>query len=141
MIELLPHVNATLNSLAGLLLIFGFIAIRQKKEAAHKFLMISAFAVSSAFLVCYLVYHKLAGHRPLPPTVQGPIRMAYLVMLASHIVLAALVPFMAIAAIILGYMDRRKAHRRLVRFAFPIWLYVSITGVLIYCTLYWCFPV
>jgi putative membrane protein len=140
MVHILPHVNATLNAIAFLLLLRGFWLIRHGREQSHRRTMIGAFGVSVLFLVCYLVYHKMAGHRRLPETVQGPIRVGYLTMLASHIVLAALVPILATITIYCGITDRRDAHRRWARWTFPIWLYVSVTGVAIYGVLYWCFP-
>jgi uncharacterized membrane protein YozB (DUF420 family) len=99
--------------------------------------MITAFAASTLFLVCYLIYHRISGHRGLPESVQGIARTGYLTMLFSHIALAALVPALALATIYLGLKDRRAAHRRLARITLPIWLYVSVTGVAIYFTLYW----
>ena len=141
MVEFLPHVNATLNGVALLLLLRGVWLIRHGQLTAHKRTMIASFVVSSLFLACYLVYHKVAGHRELPESVQGVIRIGYLTMLASHIILAALVPVLAMTTIYLGLKDRRPSHRRLARWTLPIWLYVSVTGVAIYLMLYWCFPV
>lgn len=130
----LPAVNASLNALATLLLIVGYVLIKRRRELAHKATMLAAFCVSCLFLACYLVYHYHAGSKPFPG--EGVVRTGYLVMLASHIILAAAVPFLAVTTIWLGYADRRAAHRRLARWTFPIWLYVSITGVLIYVMLY-----
>ena len=138
MIEQLPHLNATLNATAFLLLVRGIWLIRRGRERAHKRTMLAAFLVSALFLVSYLVYHTNATHHPLPQSVQGVFRIAYLSMLASHIVLAACVPILAIATIYLGLKDRRSAHRRLARITFPIWAYVSVTGVAVYIVLYWC---
>jgi uncharacterized membrane protein YozB (DUF420 family) len=137
-VEQLPAVNATLNSIATVLLIAGYVLIKQRREQAHKIAMLTAFCVSVAFLICYLVYHYHVLHVEFtgPPTV----RTVYLVILASHIILAALVPFLAIATIYLGLTDRRKRHRQVARWTFPIWLYVSITGVVIYVMLYQLYP-
>ena len=141
MVEYLPHVNATLNATALLLLLRGVWLIRHGHVSAHKRTMITAFGVSTVFLVCYLVYHQIEGHRSLPASLQGLVRMGYLTMLLSHIILAALVPVLAVITIYLGLKDRRAAHRRLARITLPIWLYVSVTGVAIYVTLYWCLRV
>jgi uncharacterized membrane protein YozB (DUF420 family) len=100
--------------------------------------MLSAFAVSVAFLACYLVYHYHVGSVPF----QGPsgVRRVYLAILLTHIVLAAVVPVLAIATIYLGLTDRRRRHRQLARWTLPIWLYVSVTGVVIYVMLYHLYP-
>jgi uncharacterized membrane protein YozB (DUF420 family) len=137
-VEQLPAVNATLNGIAAVLLVVGWLQIKARRERAHRNTMLSAFGVSVVFLVCYLVYHyhvgsvKFAG----PPAV----RKVYLAILASHVVLAAAVPFLAGITIYLGLADRRRAHRRLARWTFPIWLYVSVTGVVIYLMLYHLYP-
>ncbi len=135
----LPLVNAVLNSLATILLLTGYVQIKRGHEQAHKRLMLSAFAMSVLFLACYVTYHlntqvfrKFSG----PPS----LAYAYYTMLISHVVLAAIVPVLAIWTIWLGWRDRRAAHRRLARWTFPIWLYVSVTGVLIYLVLYQWFP-
>ncbi len=134
----LPAVNASLNALATVLLIAGYVLIKQRREVAHKRTMITAFGVSVVFLICYLVYHRYAGHvRFSGPS---PVREFYLGLLLTHVVLAATVPFLAVATIYLGLQDRRQAHRRLARWTFPIWLYVSITGVVIYVMLYHLYP-
>lgn len=130
----LPAVNASLNALATVLLLSGYVLIKQRRETAHKRVMLSAFGVSAVFLVCYLVYHYAAGHVRF--TGPSPVRELYLGLLLSHILLAVTVPVLAIATIYLGLSDRRAAHRRLARWTFPIWLYVSITGVVIYVMLY-----
>ena len=134
----LPTINAALNVTATLLLIAGLVAIKQHREVAHRWLMLGAFGVSAAFLVCYLVHKAQAGSRPFGGS--GPVWGVYLAILISHSVLAATVPFLAIASIYFGWRDRRAAHRRVVRWAFPIWLYVSVTGVVIYAMLYHLYP-
>lgn len=134
----LPTVNATLNALATVLLVLGYRLIRARREAAHKRTMLTAFGVSVAFLVCYLVYHFEVGSvRFSGPQ---PVRAIYLAILLTHVVLAATVPFLAVTTIYLGLKDRRAAHRRVARWTFPIWLYVSITGVVIYLMLYHIYP-
>ncbi len=140
----LPTVNATLNGTATLLLITGYRLIKAKRETAHARVMLSAFAVSIVFLVCYLTYH--AGLRYQTGqghvTFQGPpaVRGVYLAILITHVVLAAIVPVLAGVTIYLGYRDRRIRHRRWAKWTFPIWLYVSITGVVIYLMLYHLYP-
>ena len=141
----LPAVNAGLNALSTVLLLYGFVAIKQGKVDAHRRSMISAFVVSIAFLGCYLYYHwyryvHLGSGSVRFTYDSAPIRYAYLAMLFSHILLAISVPPLAITAIYLGLRDRRAAHRRVVRWAWPIWLYVSVTGVLIYVALYHLWP-
>lgn len=134
----LPAVNAALNGLATLLLIAGYALIKRRRETAHKRVMLAAFGTSVAFLACYLVYHFQVGSVRFagPP----PVRMVYLAILVSHVVLAAAVPFLALRTIYLGLRGRRQAHRRLARWTWPIWLYVSLTGVVIYVMLYHLYP-
>jgi putative membrane protein len=138
MIEVLPHVNATLNATATVLLLIGYALIKQRREQAHKWTMLACFAVSVVFLGCYLTYHFniKGGSRPFPSHPPNAVRYTYYVILASHVVLAATVPFLAVATIWLGLADRRRAHNRLAWWTFPIWLYVSITGVIVYAMLY-----
>lgn len=134
MVEHLPHVNAALNLVATVLLVWGGWLIRRRREDSHRRVMLACFGVSCLFLVSYLTYHALAGHQVFPGT--GGVRVLYLAILLSHIVLAASVPILAILAIYFGLKDRRAAHVRIVRWAYPIWLYVSITGVVVYIMLY-----
>jgi uncharacterized membrane protein YozB (DUF420 family) len=137
-LEQLPAVNAALNALAAVLLVCGWRLIKLRRERAHKIVMLSAFGVSAVFLACYLVYHARVGSVPFtgPPAV----RAVYLVILVSHIVLAAMVPFLALITIYLGLADRRARHRQIARWTLPIWLYVSITGVMVYAMLYHLYP-
>lgn len=137
-IRQLPTVNAALNLTATVLLVIGYVLIKRGREKAHKRTMLSAFAVSAIFLVSYLVYHNQAGHVSFtgPPAV----RTFYLGILFSHIILAVTVPVLAIVTIYLGLKDHRVAHRRWARWTFPIWLYVSITGVVVYVMLYRLYP-
>ncbi len=140
MVSLLPHLNATLNLLATVLLVYGGYLIRRRQEDAHRRVMLACFGVSCLFLISYLTYHALAGHRSFSATAPSAVRLFYFVILISHILLAALVPVLAIVAIYLGFRDKRLAHRRVVRWAYPIWLYVSITGVVVYIMLYQLYP-
>jgi len=136
----LPHVNALLNAIAGVMLVIGVRLVRQGKEEAHKRVMLGSFLVSVIFLACYLVYHYHAGSVKFPSYPPAWIRYLYLSILLTHIVLAALVPFLALITIYLGLKDRRDSHRRWARWTFPIWLYVSVTGVIVYLMLYQIFP-
>lgn len=145
--NLMPHVNAALNALAAVLLAVGLALVKRAAaqparraalEIAHKRTMLSAFGVSVVFLVCYLYYHivLMHGHSTKFPADAGPVRYVYYAILLSHIVLAAAVPLLAIATIYFGLRDRRAPHRRLARWTFPIWMYVSVTGVIVYVMLY-----
>ncbi len=140
----LPHINAGLNAAATLLLILGLVLIKRRRERAHRNVMIGTLAVSTAFLACYLVYHAQlraeTGTSGMKFQGPSPIREVYLGILLTHVVLAALVPFLALRTIYLGLRDRRAQHRRLARWTFPIWLYVSVTGVVIYVLLYHVYP-
>lgn len=136
MVQWLPHVNVALNSLSIVLLIMGFVFIKRGNERAHKTAMLSTFAVSTVFLISYLTYHYAAGHVEFPKTAPSPVRAFYLTILLTHIVLAMTVPVFAISAIYFGLKNNRAAHRRVVRWAWPIWLYVSVTGVIVYLMLY-----
>ncbi len=112
----------------------GFLQIRAGRERAHKLCMLSALGVSMLFLVSYVVYHALHGSQPFWG--KGGLRTVYLTILATHVVLAAAVPFLALRTAWLGLKDRRLQHRRWAKWTFPIWLYVSVTGVVIYVMLY-----
>jgi uncharacterized membrane protein YozB (DUF420 family) len=137
----LPHVNASLNALATALLVVGYVLIRQRRESAHRGVMLACLGVSILFLISYVVYHMhIGGGRRFPDYPADAIRYAYYFVLLTHIVLAAFVPFLAVASIYLGLRDRRAWHRRLAKWTFPIWLYVSVTGVVVYAMLYHLFP-
>jgi len=132
-----PEVNASLNALATILLITGFALIKQKKEVAHKWTMLSCFLVSTVFLVCYLVYHyQKGGGTPFPDQHSVAVRSFYYAILISHIVLAMYVPFGAVVTIYYALRDNRIKHRQWAKRTFPVWLYVSITGVVVYWMLY-----
>lgn len=130
----LPTVNASLNSFSAIILIVGYVFIRQKKIAAHKKCMLAAFSVSVLFLISYVIYHANAGSTPF--TKHGWIRPVYFTILISHIILAFLIVPLAIRTLYLAWRERFEQHRRIAKITFPIWLYVSITGVLIYLMLY-----
>jgi uncharacterized membrane protein YozB (DUF420 family) len=130
----LATTNAVLNSLATVLLVAGWVFIRRGDWRAHRAAMVAAFATSAVFLVCYLVYHYLEGSRKYA----GPdsLRPVYYAILLTHVVLAAAVPFLALRMFFLAWRGRWEAHRRLGKVTMPIWLYVSVTGVVIYAMLY-----
>ena len=130
----LPTVNALLNGTAATLLVAGFLLIRAGRREAHRRAMTAAFACSVLFLVSYLVYHFEAGSVRFQGT--GPVRTFYLTVLLTHTVLAAIVPFLAVTTLVLARKGRFDAHRRLARVTLPVWLYVSVTGVVIYLMLY-----
>lgn len=130
----LPAVNASLNATATALLLTGYYFIRHKRVRAHRRTMISAFCVSAAFLACYLIYHWRVGNVRFLKT--GPIRPVYFFILATHIVLAAAVPVLAIITLTLALRGDFVRHRKIARWTFPIWLYVSVTGVVVYAMLY-----
>ncbi|MEX0776695.1 MAG: DUF420 domain-containing protein [Phycisphaeraceae bacterium] len=134
--ERLPAFNAILNGIAGLLLILGLYLIHTRRIDAHRRTMITAFVVSSVFLVTYVAHKIWKGGVHTPYHGTGLIKWLYVAMLGSHIVLAMTVPVFAIALIRLGTTARYAQHRRVARLGWPIWMYVSVTGVLIYFMLY-----
>lgn len=150
----LVHLNAALNTLATVLLVVGFLQIKRGRRQAHASTMLAAFAVSCLFLISYLAYHWMAGSVKF--THPGAIRYVYLTILLTHVLLAIAVPFLAVATILFGLMgtgvrgaadlsqetrDRfLTRHRKLARWTFPIWLYVSVTGVVVYLMLYHLWP-
>jgi len=129
-----PSVNATLNALSAVFLLLGYQSIRARRIRRHRALMISAFATSSVFLVSYLAYHAHAGVNRFPGT--GLARGLYLSILTSHTLLAAAVPVLAIVTLSFALRRRFRSHRRIARWTWPIWMYVSVTGVVIYWMLY-----
>lgn len=130
----LPTVNATLNALSGALLLTGYILIRRRQINAHRNAMLGAFASSTLFLISYLVYHAEVGSRPFAG--QGAIRYVYFCVLITHVVLAAVILPMAITTLSRGLRGRYEAHKRIAKWTFPIWMYVSVTGVIVYLMLY-----
>jgi uncharacterized membrane protein YozB (DUF420 family) len=130
----LPAVNATLNAIAATLLIVGYRLIRQGKRDQHRRVMLAAFATSALFLVCYVVYHANAGSRPFRG--QGPIRYVYFTILVTHVILAAAILPMALITLNHALRQRFDRHVPIARWTLPIWLYVSMTGVVVYLMLY-----
>jgi uncharacterized membrane protein YozB (DUF420 family) len=130
----LPAVNATLNALSGVLLVVGYFLMRARRIEQHRRFMIAAFVTSSLFLICYIVYHAQVGSVRF--TRQGFVRPLYFTILVSHVTLAAAVLPLAIVTLARGLKARYPQHRRIARWTFPVWLYVSVTGVLVYILLY-----
>ena len=134
MITSLPSVNAFLNATAAVLLVWGYLLIRRKRIEQHRKVMLAAFATSCLFLVSYLVYHFQVGSVHFKGV--GVIRTVYLSILLTHTVLAAAVPVLAIVTLRRGLAARYDKHRRIAKWTLPIWLYVSVTGVVVYAMLY-----
>lgn len=130
----LPALNATLNGTAAVLLVWGYVLIGSGRRETHKRVMLTAFTVSILFLISYLIYHSQAGVHNYPHT--GPIRTVYFSILFTHTVLAAAVPVLAILTLRRALKGEFARHRKLARWTLPIWLYVSVTGVVVYLMLY-----
>lgn len=130
----LPLLNASLNAVSAVLLVSGYVLIRSGRIRLHRAAMISACVVSTLFLTSYLIYHANIGSKPFPG--RGPIRGLYFVILITHVVLAAAVPPLALLTLTRGLRGRFDRHVAIARWTFPIWLYVSITGVIVYLMLY-----
>lgn len=154
----LVHLNATLNATAAMLLVVGYVLIKRRREVAHMWTMLAAFGVSAAFLVSYLVYHYQVGSVKF--THSGPARYVYYPLLLTHVILAFTVVPLSVTTIYYGLksfgwrfppdmasedvsaklLRYRQLHRRIAWWTFPIWLYVSITGVIVYAMLYHLYP-
>ena len=130
----LPALNATLNGVAALFLLAGYVFIKRRQIGAHRACMLSAFAASALFLVSYVIYHANAGSKPFPGT--GSARVVYFFILITHVVLAAAILPMAIVTLSRALRERFDLHVRIARWTLPLWLYVSVTGVGIYVMLY-----
>ena len=130
----LPAVNATLNAISGVLLVIGYLLIRARRIELHRRFMIGAFVASSLFLVSYVVYHAQVGSVRF--TRQGFVRPLYFTILITHVSLAATVLPLAILTLSRGLQAKYTRHRAIARWTLPIWLYVSVTGVLVYVLLY-----
>ena len=132
-VSILPLVNAVLNGTTTILLILGFILIKQKKREQHRSVMLSAFGMSCLFLVTYVIYHWFKAG---PKLYMGEWTTFYYTILLSHIALAIIVMPLALISLYRGWNNQISKHRKIVKFAYPVWLYVSITGVMIYGMLY-----
>jgi uncharacterized membrane protein YozB (DUF420 family) len=130
----LPALNATLNGIAGAFLLLGLYFIRRGQIERHRRSMLAAFTTSTLFLISYVIYHANVGSRPF--TGAGPIRLVYFTILISHIILAAAIVPMTLLTLKRGLVRDDARHRRIARITWPIWMYVSVTGVMIYVMLY-----
>jgi uncharacterized membrane protein YozB (DUF420 family) len=133
-VQSLPAVNATLNGIAAVLLGIGYTFMRKGRIQAHKRVMLAAFSVSVVFLACYLIYHFNAGIVYYQKT--GLLRYTYLTILTTHTSLAVITPVLAIITLSRGLRMDVARHRAIARWTFPIWMYVSVTGVIVYLMLY-----
>lgn len=133
-----PALDASLNATSAVLLTLGYISIRNKRILAHKICMLSAFGTSSIFLVCYLWYH--AHHGVTRFTGQGLIRPFYFTLLGSHTILAAVIVPLVLTTLYRAWKKRFDLHKRIARWTLPLWIYVSITGVMVYWLLYRLYP-
>ncbi len=134
----LPLVNAFLNTTSAIFLLFGHRFIRRGDRKRHKAMMLGAFTASALFLISYLTYHALQGTRHFQG--EGVVRSLYLLILGTHTILAAVVVPMALLTLYRGLKGRYDQHRRIARWTYPVWLYVSVTGVIIYLMLYQIWP-
>lgn len=130
----LPALNATLNSISTILLLTGYYFIRRREIERHKLTMLLAFATSCLFLTSYLVYHYSVPHVPFEK--EGWIRPVYYTILASHVILAATVPVLAGVTLFRAWRGQFAKHRKIAKWTWPIWMYVSVTGVVVYVMLY-----
>ncbi len=140
----LPAVNASLNALSTVFLTLGYIFIKQQKRDAHRNCMIAACITSTVFLICYLVYHyllrKTTGQSGTPFQGQGIARPIYFFILITHIILAVVIVPLVLMSLSRGLKQRWEAHKKISRWTWPLWMYVSVTGVLVYLMLYQWFP-
>jgi uncharacterized membrane protein YozB (DUF420 family) len=134
MLSYLPALNATLNAISAILLTIGWTYIKRGRIRQHRRCMIAAFTTSSLFLISYVVYHAQIGSKPFPGS--GPIRVIYFLILIPHVVLAAVVLPMAIVTLRRGLRRDDDRHRRIAKWTLPLWLFVSVTGVVVYLMLY-----
>jgi uncharacterized membrane protein YozB (DUF420 family) len=130
----LPLVNATLNATSGVFLLVGYVLIKRRQINAHRNAMLGAFVSSTLFLASYVTYHYHAGSRPFPG--EGAIRLVYFVILISHVLLAIAILPLAISTLTKGLRGQYARHKRIAKWTFPIWMYVSVTGVIVYVMLY-----
>jgi putative membrane protein len=134
----LPLLNAMLNGISAVLLSCGYLAIRRQRVSWHKTFMLSACTTSALFLTSYLIYHYHIGSRPFPG--QGRIRVVYFAILISHTILATVIVPLVIMTLYRAFTSQWPRHRRVARWTLPLWLYVSVTGVVIYIMLYQLYP-
>ena len=143
-LEIFPHLNATLNALSGILLVFGFYFIKRKEIQKHRACMVSAVVTSALFLISYLIHHAIRtyffGLGPTKFTGEGIIRPVYFLILGTHTVLATIVAPLVIFIFWKALKGQFQVHKKIARLVFPVWLYVSVTGVVVYLLLYQFFP-
>ena len=130
----LPALNASLNALSAVFLVCGYVLIRRAQRERHKVCMLAALTTSTAFLISYVIYHANSGSRPFPGS--GPIRLVYFTILITHVILAATIVPLALATTVRGLRAQYERHVAIARWTLPLWLYVSVTGVIIYLMLY-----
>ena len=138
MLSYLPTVDAILNATSVLLLVLGYVFIRRKNIPAHRACMLSAFGASTLFLICYLTYHSLHGTTHF--TGQGRVRTVYFALLGLHTLLAGVVVPLVLVTLFRAWKGAFGRHRRIARWTLPLWLYVSVTGVVVYWMLYHIYP-
>lgn len=134
----LPHLNATLNFFSAVLLVSGFLFIRRRNIIAHRKCMLSACVTSILFLVCYVTYHSFYGSTAFKG--EGWIRTVYFTILLTHTILAVVIVPLVLITLFRALRERFDAHRRIARWTLPLWLYVSVTGVIVYLLLYQIYP-
>jgi uncharacterized membrane protein YozB (DUF420 family) len=134
----LPLLNACLNGTSAILLTLGYIQIKKQRQIAHRNCMIGAFVVSTLFLISYVYYHTHTGHTTF--TNPAWFRKFYLILLASHVLLAFIIVPLVLTTLFFAWKQRFESHKKIARWTWPIWMYVSITGVVIYLILYQIFP-
>ncbi len=139
-VQFFPPLNASLNALSGVFLLIAYAYIRQRKIGLHKRFMLAACTTSVLFLICYVTYHSLRGGVVTKFAGEGPWRTFYFALLTSHTILAVVILPLAIFSVFYGLKMRVPQHRRVARWTFPLWMYVSVTGVLVYFFLYHWFP-
>lgn len=144
LLHIFPHLNASLNALSGMFLLAGFYFIMKRRIAEHRFCMLTASSISALFLVFYLLHHALRtyyfGIGPTKFTGDGLIRPIYFTILTSHTFLAAIVAPFVILTLYRGLKGRYDSHKKIARLVVPVWLYVSVTGVIVYLLLYQLYP-
>jgi uncharacterized membrane protein YozB (DUF420 family) len=133
-IDQLPHLNAALNATASVLLVTGWVLIKARRIAQHRLCMIAAVIVSAAFLTSYVIYHAHVGSKPYPGT--GVLRTIYFAILIPHVILAAVTLPIILVTFVRGLRRQDERHRRIARWTMPIWLFVSVSGVVVYLMLY-----
>lgn len=143
-IQDMPTINASLNGLSAVFLTIGYVLIKRGRKDGHRNCMVAALITSTIFLACYLTYHELlrrtTGSHGTPFAGEGIVRVIYFTILISHIILAVVIVPMVIITVVYAIRKRWESHKRLARWTWPLWMYVSVTGVIVYLMLYHLFP-